>query len=432
MIAYLDMFSGVSGDMIVGGLLDAGLDRARLEDSLRGLSIPPFALEARRVRRGALAATLAVWHFEDAEEHRHLPEIERLISGAGFADPVREGSLAVFRRLAGAEARVHGIPPAEVHFHEVGALDAILDVCGAVSALHLLGVERLEASAFRTGSGYVDTAHGRLPVPAPAVSYLIEGWRLDPLDANRELTTPTGAAIVTTLASAPGAAPSLIVRATGHGAGTRDVADPPNCLRVLLGDAAGREGGSQETGPGEAQGWVTDERLIVLETVLDDMNPQLYPWLEERLAGAGAREVSFTGLTMKRGRPGTLVRCLADGSHLDALAAVLFRETTTLGVRHWPVLRRSLERTEERVATSLGWVRVKRVLGPAGREEVRAEYEECRRLALEHALPLREVAARLALELAAAPRNASGDNLLQTSGGSRAAAPDVADATARP
>jgi uncharacterized protein (DUF111 family) len=203
-----------------------------------------------------------------------------------------------------------------------------------------------------------------------------------------ELTTPTGAAIVTTLAEPPGGPPALVARRTGYGAGSRDRADPPNCLRLTLGDAlsAGVDGGA--------------ERLVQIETHIDDMNPQIYGWLEEQLLGAGARDVFLTAVIMKKGRPGTLVTCLADEGRVEALTAVLLRETTTLGVRSWPVERRVLERSAETVATSLGSVRVKRVRTADGREDVRPEYEDCRRLAAEHGLALREVLARVTLEVA--------------------------------
>jgi uncharacterized protein (TIGR00299 family) protein len=436
-IAYFDMFSGVAGDMILGGLIDAGLDPAALRVRLRGLPVPPFELEVRRVRRGALAATLAAWRFEVDSGHRRLPEIERVVRGAGFPARVEERCLAVFRRLAEAEGRVHGIPAAEVHFHEVGALDAILDVCGVVSGLDLLGVERVEASPFRTGSGYVEAAHGRLPVPAPAVAFLIEGWRLEPVAVEGELTTPTGAAIVSTLAIPPGGPPLLVVGRVGFGAGSRDPAELPNCLRVILGEdvrarvcleapplGKGMEarvpdevqaGGEapirgEAAAEGEASGAFRTERLALVETDIDDMNPQLYGWLEERLFEAGAREVVLVPVSMKKGRPGTLVRCLAEEGRVDALAEVLFRESTTIGLRSWPVQRRVLPRGAESRPTSLGSVRVKRVRGVDGRDEVRPEYEECRRIAAERKLPLRAVLAQLTQELAspAEGRSASG------------------------
>jgi hypothetical protein len=389
-IAYFDMFSGVSGDMILGSLLDAGLEREALLESLRGLPIGSFDLRVERVRRGALAATLAAWRFEDTARHRHLPQIEALIGEAGFPPEVARRSVDVFRRLAEAEARVHGIAPEEVHFHEVGALDAVLDVCGAVAGLRLLGVDRVAASPFRTGTGYVRTEHGRLPVPAPAVAFLVQGWRLEPLDVQAELTTPTGAALVTTLAEPPGGPPELTVARTGYGAGSRDESDPPNCLRVMLGEAVERG-----AGPGQL------ERLVTLETQIDDMNPQLYGWLEEQLFAAGARDVFCTAIAMKKGRPGTLVTCLADERTAATLTDVLFRETTTIGVRSWIVQRRALERSLESVATSLGPVRVKRVLGADGRTELRPEYEDCRRIAAARRQPLREVLARVAAEAAA-------------------------------
>ncbi|MFN2433204.1 MAG: nickel pincer cofactor biosynthesis protein LarC [Gemmatimonadota bacterium] len=413
MIAYFDMFSGVSGDMILGALIDAGLDPRMLRESLRELPLPPFELEVSRVRRGTLAATLAAWRFQESRAHRHLSEIERILREASLPPPVEELSIAVFRRLAEAEARVHGVSASEVHFHEVGAVDAILDVCGAASALHLLGIQSVRVSAFRTGSGYVDTAHGRLPVPAPAVAFLLEGWRVEPGEARAELTTPTGAAILTALADPAVDEPELRVRKVGYGAGSREGGDPPNCLRVILGDATG----SAASGPAAADGtpaW-SARRLTVLETTIDDMNPQLYGWIEERLAAEGALEVALVPASLKRGRPGTLVRCLCEEEAVQRLAGVLFRETTTIGVRTWPVRRLALPRREETLATSFGPVRVKRVRSPGGGEDVRPEYEECRRLAQEHGLPLRVVQARLRAELG--PRG-EGDGI--PAGGGRA------------
>lgn len=387
MIAYFDMFSGVSGDMVLGSLIDAGLDPRDLRDALAGLRVPPFALRVKRVERGGFGCTLAGWSFRASARTRRLPEILELIGAAGFPREVKEKSSAIFHRLAQAEGRVHGVPPAHVHFHELGELDAILDICGAASALHLMGIERVEASGFRTGGGYVETAHGRLPVPAPAVGALLEGWRIEPLDVPAELTTPTGAAIVSALALPPGGPAGLVARRVGYGAGTRDRADPPNCLRVILGDAAP---GSlpQET-----------RRMALVETNIDDMNPQLYGWLEERLFRAGAREVYFTPVGMRKGRPGILVTCLCVEGSAGQLASVLFRETTTIGVRSWPVERWALARREEIVQTRLGSVRVKRVRGLDGREEVRPEHEECRRLAVQLDRPLRQVATLLSREL---------------------------------
>jgi uncharacterized protein (TIGR00299 family) protein len=419
-LAYLDMFSGVAGDMLVAALVDAGLDADRLRSGLAGLDLPPFELEVREVARGTLAATHVGWRVPEFTDGRRLPEIERIVRGGGLPPAVTERAVAVFRRLAGAEARVHGVAPSDVHFHEVGALDAILDVCGALLGFHLLGVSRVDASPFRLGTGYVRAAHGRLPVPAPAVPFLLEGWRTEPLDVAGELTTPTGAAIVTTLAHPPGGGPRMRVARVGHGAGTRDAADPPNVLRVLLGEPAGRAAGTGPAGGGPnadagaaapADGGagalrsaalepgVVEEDLRLLETTIDDLNPQLYVPLEERLRRAGALEVHLVAAWVK-GRPGTLVRCLARRGEADALERVLFAETTTLGVRAWDVRRRALPRREETVETSFGPVRAKRVLGADGAEELRPEFAECRRLADAAGLPVREVARRLAGELA--------------------------------
>jgi uncharacterized protein (TIGR00299 family) protein len=382
-VGYLDMFSGVSGDMLLGACLDAGVPLAELEAALAPLALEGVRLDAERIERHGIAATRCVVQVPDSAESRHLPEILDRIGDAGLPDRTAERATAVFRRLAAAEAAVHGVTPEEVHFHEVGALDAIVDVVGGVWCLDRLGLERLHASRFTLGHGWVDAAHGRIPIPPPAVLELVRGWEVEDGDVEVELTTPTGAAIVTTLASGRGMPPSFVPDATAYGGGTRELPDRPNLLRLVIGTVE----------DGAAEG------LAVVETDLDDLSPQLFEPLAEGLYRAGAREVHWTAVQMKKQRPGTTVRIVAPVDRVPAVGTVLFRETTTLGYRWWPVRREILARESGTARTRWGDVQVKRIRRPDGKVELRPEYEACRRIAAQTGLPVREVMAAIAADL---------------------------------
>lgn len=382
-VGYLDMFSGVSGDMLLGACLDAGVPLAELGEALRPLGLEGVRLDAERIERHGIAATRCVVEVPDSARARHLPEILDRIGSAGLSERVIERATAVFRRLAAAEAAVHGVTPEEVHFHEVGALDAIVDVVGGVWCLDRLGLERLHASRFTLGRGWVEAAHGRIPIPPPAVLELVRGWEVEDGDVEVELTTPTGAALVTTLASGRGMPPSFVPEATAYGAGTRELDDRPNLLRLVVGTVEDRAA----------------EALAVVETDLDDLSPQLFEPLAEGLYGAGAREVHWTAVQMKKQRPGTTVRVLAPIDQVPGIGRILFRETTTLGYRWWPVQREVLARESGTARTRWGDVQVKRVRRPDGKVELRPEYEACRRIAAETGLPLREVMAAIAADL---------------------------------
>lgn len=382
-VGYLDMFSGVSGDMLLGACLDAGVPMAELGEALAPLELEGVRLDAERVERHGIAATRCIVEVQDSLRARHLAEILDRIAGAGLTDRVAERATAVFRRLASAEAAVHGVTPEEVHFHEVGALDAIVDVVGGVWCLDRLGLERLHASRFTLGRGWVEASHGRIPVPPPAVLELVRGWEVEDGEVEAELTTPTGAALVTTLASGRGMPASFVPDVTAYGAGTRELDDRPNLLRLVVGTA---DDGAAE-------------RLAIIETDLDDLSPQLFEPLAEGLYGAGAREVHWTAVQMKKQRPGTTVRVLAPLDRVPGIGGVLFRETTTLGYRWWPVGREVLPRETTTARTRWGEVQVKRVLRPDGKVELRPEYEACRRIAAETGLPLRDVMAAIAADL---------------------------------
>jgi uncharacterized protein (TIGR00299 family) protein len=387
--------------MFLGALLDLGLPRAELERGLAGLGVP-FSLRVRRVQRGPLAARYvevvvppaaararrararparghahASSHaHEGAAGHgRSFREVAAQLRGARLEAPVRERALAVFEALGRAEARVHGIPLERVHFHEVGAVDALVDVAGAALGLARLGIERVTASPVALGAGSVASQHGRLPLPAPATLELLRGIPTVPAHVAWETVTPTGAALLATLAEGFGPLPAMTVEAVGHGAGDDRPGPMPNVLRAVLGRAAG----------------ASADRVALLETNLDDLVPEHFDYLMERLLAAGALDVSVQHLQMKKNRPGYLVRVLARPSQRLALARILFAESSAIGVRVSESDRIVLAREELRVATPFGKIRVKRVFDPEGRVSLSAEYDDCKAAARRAGVPLREV-----------------------------------------
>jgi hypothetical protein len=377
-IAYLDCFSGVSGDMFLGALVDAGLDVDALRGELGRLNVEGWELRAEPVRRAGLAATRV--HVDLAEQpqpHRRLPDILSIIDRSTLPAGDRERAAAVFQRLAQAEARVHGVAPDDVDFHEVGALDAIVDVTGAVVGTRLLGIERLYCSALPAGGGTVKGAHGVLPSPAPATLELIAMARA-PLagaqsDRPMELVTPTGAALATVLARFE--RPAMYVTSVGYGAGGRDPEGWPNALRLWVGEPV------QPARP----------TMLLVETNIDDMNPELYGYVQERLFEAGAADVWMQPVQMKKNRPGVVLSALCAADREDAVTRVLLRETSTLGVRVSPVSRHEAQRETMEFDSSLGRaaVKVKRLPGEPPRAA--PEYDACRRIAEERGMPLAEV-----------------------------------------
>jgi len=375
MIAYLDCFSGLSGDMLLGALVDAGLSLDELRADLSHLSLPGYEISAERVSKRGISGTRVSVRAEASHEHRGLSDITAIIARAELPREVAARAVAVFTRLAEAEAAVHGHSVEEVHFHEVGAVDAIVDIVGALCGLRRLNVGKLYVSPLPLGGGWVDSAHGRLPVPAPATSLLLKGVPTYGGPVEAELVTPTGAAIVATLADGFGSMPPMTLRAVGWGAGAADLPHP-NLVRLFLGDAAEQPG---------------RQYLVMLETNVDDMNPEFFDHVMERLFTAGALDVFYTPILMKKSRPAVLVSVLADPERADQLADILFRETSTFGVRRREVLRQCLDREWREVDTPYGTVRVK--IGLLDGEEVSAapEYEDCRRLAGERGVPVMEV-----------------------------------------
>lgn len=379
-IAYFECAAGAAGDMLLGALVDLGLPLDALRDELAKLPLAGYRLEAQTVRRAGLRATkldvVVEGHGEGAtHEQRGLAQIVELLQSSRLAAPIRERSLALFRRLAEAEAAAHGVAPEAVHFHELGAVDSIVDIVGGVWGLGWLRAERFAASALNVGSGSVSLSHGTYPVPAPATAALVRGVPVYGA-GDGECLTPTGALLVTSYATSYGPLPSLRLTNVGHGAGARDTPGRPNVLRLFVGEEAAA---------------TATERVLVLETELDDMSPQLCEPLLARLLAAGALDVYFTPIQMKKGRPGILLSCLAPPQRREALEEVLFAETTTLGVRRQEWERTVLERESVPVETPYGTISVK--LGRrAGRlYNVQPEFEDCQRVAAARGVPVKEV-----------------------------------------
>ena len=386
-VAYFDCFAGASGDMILGALMDAGLSPDDLRERLSALRLPGWRLNVQRIVKHGLAAISVEVESEAESAERTLGDIEALIANGALPERDRTLALRIFRRLAEAEAQVHGVSPEEVHFHEVGAVDAIVDVVGAVSGLSLLGVERVHVSPLPLGRGFVHAAHGLLPLPGPAVIELLRGVPVVGRETEGETVTPTGAAILTTLAASYGALPPFTIQHVGYGAGRRE-ADYPNMLRVLI---------------GETEIEANVEWLVLLETNIDDLNPQVYDHVMNRLFGAGALDVWLAPVHMKKNRPGVLVSVLCQAANEAALTEILFRETTTLGLRRQMTERRRLPREIREVQTRFGPARVKVAFADGQVLRAVPEYDDCKHLAEANGVPLREV-------LAEAERLAQGGN----------------------
>jgi uncharacterized protein (TIGR00299 family) protein len=400
---YFDCFAGASGDMILAALVGVGVDPSRLREQLALLDVAGYEIEFGTVNRSGLSATRADVRTRHEHAHRHLGDILKIIYESRLTDGVKERAARIFSRLAEAEARVHNEPVEKIHFHEVGALDAIVDVVGACIGFELLGVERFVCSPLHVGSGTVKMAHGVFPVPPPAVAELLKDAPIYSTEISGELVTPTGAAIIKTVCETFGPLPLMRVERVGYGAGGREYKDFPNALRLLLGetDEGGAVGSemSRAAGSDESGAMMTDERLLVLETNIDDMSPQVFGYVMERALAGGALDCYLTPVQMKKNRPGVLLSVLCRQREREALTELLFRETTTLGVRCYEVARRALEREMVRVETPFGAIDVK-VASLNGRVvKEMPEYEQCREAAERAGVALRtvEAAARDAL-----------------------------------
>jgi pyridinium-3,5-bisthiocarboxylic acid mononucleotide nickel chelatase len=379
---HFDCFSGISGDMTLGALLDAGVDAGAVRAGVDSLGLP-IRLDVAKVRKGGFAATQVTVEAPEEGTHRHLPDVEETLARGSLTPSQRDLALRIFRRLAEAEAEAHGLPLDRVHFHEVGALDSIADIAGVAIALDLLGAGRVTSRSVPTGTGMVKCAHGLMPIPAPGTAALLKGVPLAACSIRGELTTPTGAAILATVVQEWVEQPVMTVERIGHGAGQRDLLEQPNLLRVFVGEVA-------EATPADAE----RDTVWVLETNLDDVPAEVIGYCFEELFAAGALDVFCTPAQMKKGRPGVVLGVLAPEAAVGAVEAVLFRETETFGVRRHRALRTKLRREAVEVPTRWGPVRGKRGRG-AGVEVLTPEYEDCARVARQHGVPLREVYAEV-------------------------------------
>jgi uncharacterized protein (TIGR00299 family) protein len=376
-IAYFDCFSGISGDMTLGALVDAGVPIEFLRAELEKLNINGHEITALKVMRSGVSATKV--HVRVAEKEqpvRHLAEIQTIIGNSSLSPAIKENSIKIFERLAQAEANVHGTTPDRIHFHEVGAVDAIIDIVGSVIGLDMLGISIIAGSSVNVGSGFVTTAHGMLPVPAPATAELLKGIPSYGSSIPFELTTPTGAAIFSSLCTSFGSMPRMKVHRIAYGAGGKDIADQPNVLRIMIGE--------------QIAGYDEDDS-VVIETNIDDMNPQIYDYLIEKLIKQGAHDAYLVPIIMKKGRPAVLVSVLTNAARTDAMLDTLFHETSSIGVRIHAVERIKLTREIQEIETPYGKVRIK--LSRRGNKILTAtpEYEDCRKIATEKQVALKTV-----------------------------------------
>ena len=378
-LAYFDCFSGISGDMTLGALVDAGCSAELLRSELQALKVSGWELSTEKVWKNGMSATYVRVKTEDQQKHRSLSTILEILNSSPLATPVRERASAIFQKLGEAEAHVHDAPLEKVHFHEVGAVDAIVDIVGACIGFHALGIESFACSPLNVGGGTAKMAHGVLPVPAPATARLLQGAPTFSNGVQRELVTPTGAAIVATLCDSFGPQPPMTVSTIGYGAGTADLEGQPNVVRIMIGEAA------------EKSAATLDEEISIIEANLDDMNPQIYGYVLEKALSAGALDVYTTALQMKKNRPGTLLTILCRPEDASKLMSLIFAETTTLGVRTHRAQRRVLPREWVSVTTAYGDVRIKLSRSNGHVLHAAPEYDDCRKLAVEKQVPLQQV-----------------------------------------
>lgn len=367
--------------MLLGALIGAGVDPARLEEELRKLELTGWTLLAARTMRGGLAAFEVTIRHEGEKVHRSLADIERMIYRASLGERVKARAVQIFRRLGEIEARIHNVPVEKVHFHEIGAVDSIVDVVGSLVGFEALGVEEFASSPLNLGSGMVETAHGNLPVPAPATAELLKGIPTYSTGVSAELLTPTAAAILATLVEDFGPLPPMRVEAIGYGAGKRELREQPNVLRLFVG---------QGTGARVAR---TAETVAVIEANIDDMSPQIYGYFVEQALAAGALDVFSMPVHMKKNRPGLLISLICAPERVEELTELIFGQTTTIGVRVYEASRRTLERETQTIVTPLGTVRMKLARLNGRLLNAAPEYEDCQQIARARGIPLKEVIA---------------------------------------
>lgn len=379
---YFDCFAGASGNMILGALVALGVDRDELVEQIKRLDVPDFSIEFETMDKSGISALHAEVKVPDEKAHRHLHHIEKIIDESRLGERVKRRAIEIFTRLAEAEAKVHGIDVRKVHFHEVGAMDAIIDVVGACIGFELLGIERFVCSKIHVGSGFARMAHGKFPIPPPAVAELLAGAPVYSTEIEGELITPTGAAVISTVCAEFGRLPEMRVERTAYGAGTRGYQDFPNALRLILGES--EAGAAQKQRP-------KTENLLLLETNLDDVSPETLGYVMEKIIEAGALDCWFTPIQMKKNRPATQLSLLCRAQEKERFVALVVRETPTLGVRLRPVERVCLERETIEAETRFGAVPVKIARYEGELVNAKPEFEVLRQIARRENRPLREV-----------------------------------------
>ena len=373
--AYFDCFSGISGDMIIGALIDLGLDVNFLDKEFKKLNIKGYGIKSKKIVKNGIAATkFDVIENKHDHEERNLKEINQIIENSKLDDEIKSTIKKIFLKIANAEAKIHDKPIDKIHFHEIGAIDTIIDVAGAVIGLKGLGIEEIHCSKLNVGTGFVEFSHGRFPVPAPATAEILKNVPVYHNNVEAELVTPTGAAIITTLASKFGEMPAMKVEKIGYGAGRKDL-EQPNVLRVFVGD-------SDKNG---------NETINVIETNIDNMNPEIYPYAIDKLMENGALDAYLTSIIMKKGRPAIKLTVLAELKDTDKLCSIIFDETTTLGARIYPAAKKKLDREIKTIKTKYGDVRVKISKLNNEVKNVMPEYEDCVKIAKQNKIPLKKV-----------------------------------------
>jgi len=376
--AYIDCFSGISGDMFLGALIDAGLPFEELKLALNTLPIDRYYIEAKKETRNGIAGTRFIVSQEHEAHHSHrgLKEIREIIEKGAISNKVKEKSLRIFKRIAVEEGKIHGCPEDEIHFHEIGAIDSIIDIVGTCFGIEFLGIDTISSSRLPMGSGFIESRHGRLPLPAPATIALLKGVPVYDSGLEVELVTPTGAALLSEFADSFGSMQPMTIDAVGYGAGSRILADRPNLLRIII----GKEEREKDA-----------ETVVVLDANIDDANPEWLGFMMDRLFEAGALDVAFSPLNMKKNRPGVHIQVIGRPHQWDALMDIMFSESTTLGIRYTFSQRRILKRTRVEIESPWGKIAVKKVTGPDGSAVFYPEYDICRTIAKDRNLPVREI-----------------------------------------
>lgn len=373
-----DCFSGISGDMNLGAMLDLGIERDYLVKELKKLNLSGWEFQAEKDQRhGIMGTRVTIAQTGHHHAHRRLADIENILKNSDLTSKIKEISLKIFKKIADAEAHVHGIPVNDIHFHEVGAIDSIIDITGAAICYDALNVDAVHVSEIELGSGFVKCEHGSLPVPAPATTEIIKGIPVKKGGVDFEATTPTGAAIISTLGTVFSKTFSMKIEKTGYGVGQKDHPDVPNLLRVSIGEITGNTTGGHDA--------------LLISCNIDDMNPEFCEYISEKLFNAGAQDISFSNIIMKKGRPGIVINVICETEIGDTVKEILFTESTTLGIRTIPFRKDTLSRELITIPTVFGNVIVKRSFYKGKIVSWKPEYEECKRIAREKGIPVKEV-----------------------------------------